>query len=88
MLNEKHIPLGKRVMRILLYFVVIDICIFTLYPYFVMVCNALKSRAEIFSVDGTILPINAMWSNFVDIWTLAPMGQYMINSVLIAGGSP
>ena len=87
MLNEKHIPLGKRVMRILLYFVVIDICIFTLYPYFVMVCNALKSRAEIFSVDGTILPINAMWSNFVDIWTLAPMGQYMINSVLIAGGS-
>ena len=87
MVNEKHVPFGKRLMRILLYFVVIDICIFTLYPYFVMFCNALKSRAEIFSVNGTVLPVNAMWENFVDIWTLAPMGQFMLNSVLIAGGS-
>ena len=87
MLNEHHMPLGKRVMRILLYFVVIDICIFTLYPYFVMFCNALKSRAEIFSPNGTVFPVNAMWENFVDIWTLAPMGQYMLNSVLVAGGS-
>ena len=87
MVNEKHVPFGKRLMRILLYFVVIDICIFTLYPYFVMFCNALKSRAEIFSVNGTVLPVNAMWENFVDIWTLAPMGQFMLNSVLIASGS-
>ena len=58
MLNEHQAPLGKRILRILLYFVVIDICIFTLYPYFVMFCNALKSRAEIFSAEGTVFPIN------------------------------
>ena len=87
MLNEHQAPLGKRILRILLYFVVIDICIFTLYPYFVMFCNALKSRAEIFSAEGTVFPINAMWENFVDIWTLAPMGQYMLNSIIVAGGS-
>ena len=86
-MNERNVSLGKRIRQILLYFVVIDICIFTLYPYFVMFCNALKSRAEIFSAEGTVFPINAMWENFVDIWTLAPMGRYMLNSVLIAGGS-
>jgi multiple sugar transport system permease protein len=28
-----------------------------------------------------------VWQNFIDIWTLAPMGRYMLNSVLIAAGS-
>ncbi len=71
----------------MLYLVVSIICIFILYPYFVMVCTALKNRTEIFSMNGTILPQNPIWSNFSDIWTLAPMGQYMLNSILIACGS-
>ena len=87
MLSENRMPFGKRLARMLLYFVVIDICIFTLYPYFVMFCTALKSRGEIFSVNGTVLPQVALWSNFVDIWEKAPMAQYMMNSILIAGGS-
>ena len=84
---HKTTPMSKIIKRMLLYFVVFDICMLILYPYFVMFCTALKSRAEIFSMNGTILPINALWSNFIDIWTMAPMGNYMINSVLIAGGS-
>ena len=87
MLTENRMPLGKRLLRILLYFVVIDICIFTLYPYFVMLCTALKSRGEIFSINGTVLPQVSLWSNFVDIWDKAPMAQYMMNSIIIAGGS-
>ena len=78
---------GTILKKMLLYFVVFDICMLILYPYFVMFCTALKSRSEIFSAEGTVLPIKAMWSNFVDIWRLAPMGQYMTNSVIIAGGS-
>ena len=73
--------------RILLYFVVAVICLFILYPYFVMLCNALKTRQEIFSVNGTILPQEYIWSNFVDIWKLAPMARYMLNSIAIAAGS-
>ena len=78
---------SKLVTRILLYFVVAVICVVILYPYFVMLCTALKSRQEIFSINGTVFPIDVMWSNFVDIWTKAPMGNYLLNSVLIAGGS-
>jgi multiple sugar transport system permease protein len=52
-----------------------------------MLCTALKSRAEIFSVNGTVFPVQYMWSNFVDIWQKAPMAKYLINSVVIAGGS-
>ena len=73
--------------RSALYLVVSLICIFILYPYFVMLCTALKSRAEIFAMDGTVLPKDPEWNNLTDIWSLAPMGQYMLNSLLIACGS-
>ena len=85
--NKKKLTPQKVILRAALYVVIIDICLVTLYPYFVMVCNALKSRAEIFSVNGTILPINALWSNFIDIWKMAPIAKYMMNSVIVAGGS-
>ena len=87
MTDNVRVNYGKLLSRILLYFVVVFICLFILYPYFVMVCTALKSRAEIFAMDGTLLPKVAMWSNFTDIWQKAPMAKYMVNSIIIAAGS-
>ena len=86
-LNSSRINWTKLLKFIVLYFVVAVICLVILYPYFVMFCTALKSRSEIFAVEGTIFPVNALWTNFVDIWTKAPMAKYMLNSVVIAGGS-
>ena len=83
---KKPVSVKKVILRLLLYFVVLDVCIITLYPYFAMLCTALKSRNEIFG-GNTILPITALWSNFIDIWSRAPMAKYMLNSILIAGGS-
>ncbi|MCI8802041.1 MAG: carbohydrate ABC transporter permease [Oscillibacter sp.] len=84
---KKPLSAKKVILRVLLYLVVLDVCIITLYPYFAMLCTALKGRAEIFTADGTILPATALWSNFIDIWSRATMGRYMLNSFLIAGGS-
>ena len=84
---NKPVSVKKTILRLLLYFVVLDVCVITLYPYFAMLCTALKSREEIFSAAGTVLPITALWSNFIDIWSRAPMARYMLNSVMIAGGS-
>ena len=85
MRNTKSVK--KIVLRVLLYLAVIIICLITLYPYFVTICTALKSRAEIFSTSGTVFPIHAIWSNLIDVWSRAPMASYMRNSILIAGGS-
>ena len=86
-LDSAHINWSKLLRRIVLYFVVALICIVILYPYFVMFCTALKSRAEIFAIDASVLPQNANWQNFLDIWSKAPMAKYMWNSFVIAGGS-
>lgn len=84
---DKSMNGKKLLLRIILYVVVFVICVVILYPYFAMFCTALKSRSEIFSADGTVFPIRALWSNFSDIWQKAPMAKYMANSILIAGGS-
>ena len=84
---KKPVSIKKVILRVLLYFVVLDVCIITLYPYFAMFCTALKSRGEIFSPNGTVLPITALWSNFIDIWSRAPMAKYLLNSILVASGS-
>ena len=84
---KKPVSVKKVILRALLYLVVLDVCVITLYPYFAMFCTALKSRAEIFSPHGTILPVHALWSNFIDIWSRAPMARYILNSILVAGGS-
>ncbi|MCI8551832.1 MAG: carbohydrate ABC transporter permease [Lawsonibacter sp.] len=85
-IRKKPVSVKKTILRLLLYFVVLDVCVITLYPYFAMLCTALKNRVEIFS-GGTVLPVTALWSNFIDIWSRAPMAKYMLNSVLIASGS-
>ena len=86
-LDSARINWGKLASRILLYFAVSLICIIILYPYFVMLVTALKTRGEIFDPNSSLLPTVPVWSNFVDIWNLAPIGKYLANSVLIASGS-
>ena len=76
-----------KALRVLLYAAIIVMILVTLYPYFVMFTTALKSRAEIYSMNGTLLPIEWEWENFVDIWSLAPLGRYFINSIVISGGA-
>ena len=86
-LDSARINWGKLLTRILLYFVVTLVCVVILYPYFVMLVTALKTRAEIFDPNGALLPAVPIWSNFADIWSLAPMAKYLLNSIIIASGS-
>ena len=85
--GKKALTGKKLVLRILLYIAVIAFCVVILYPYFIMFTSALKSRAEIYSINGTLLPIKWRWSNLVDIWRKAPMLNYFLNSIIIALGS-
>lgn len=87
MTNRKTLSPKQMALRVILYAVIVIICIVFLYPYFVMFTTAAKSRAEIYSMMGTLLPINWQMSNFTDIWSLAPMVRYFLNSIIVAGGS-
>ena len=87
MTDTININWKKLATRILLYFVVAFICLVILYPYFVMLVTSLKTRGEIFDPNGALMPAAPVWTNFVDIWKLAPMAKYLLNSIVIASGS-
>ena len=73
--------------RVCLYLFVFAVSVVILYPYFVMFTTAAKSNAEMYSTTGTILPQKWELSNFVEVWSQAPILRYMFNSILVAGGA-
>jgi len=77
----------KPIATVGLYLFVFVVCIVTLYPYFVTFVTASKSTAEMYSADMTVFPKVWQWSNFVDIWSKAPVLKYLVNSIIVAAGS-
>lgn len=73
--------------RTLLYLFVFVVSIIILYPYFVMLTTAAKTDAEMYSSAPSLLPQVWQWSNFIDIWSAAPVFRYFINSLVVAGGA-
>ena len=70
-----------------LYLFVFAVCVIILYPYFVMFTTAAKTNEEMYSTTAGILPKEFKWSNFIDVWSAAPIMKYMFNSIIVAGGA-
>ena len=70
-----------------IYLFVIVVCLVTLYPYFVMFTTAAKTNDEMYAASPDILPHVWQMSNFVEIWSAAPVLKFFINSLVIAGGA-
>lgn len=77
----------KLCKKIFLYAFVIVLCVVILYPYFVMFTTAAKDRNEMYALNMTIFPREWKWSNFIEIWSAAPIFRYFLNSVIVAGGA-
>ena len=77
----------NSVLRGLLYFFVVVVCLITLYPYYVMTITAFRSNAE--TLDMYFLhmfPTKWIWSNLTDIIRRG-VPRYLLNSVFVAGGA-
>ncbi len=77
----------ELIKKIALYLFVIVLCVVILYPYFVMFTTAAKDRSEMYALEMTVLPLKWKWSNFIEIWSAAPVLRYFLNSVFVAGGA-
>ncbi len=77
----------SALLRGLLYFFVVIVCVVTLYPYYVMTITAFRSNAE--TLDMYFLhmfPTRWIWSNLTDIIQRG-VPRYLLNSLLVAGGA-
>lgn len=70
------------------FWIVVALVIFIpllVYPFVVMISTALKSNQDVNTPN--LLPSGLDWSNFVSLWSQVGLGQYLVNSVIIAGAS-
>jgi len=58
-----------------------------LFPLYWMYVTSLKSGSEMFATPPTFLPTVPQWQTYVEVWTTKGMGNYMLNSLVIAFGT-
>ncbi|MFC5470906.1 carbohydrate ABC transporter permease [Cohnella suwonensis] len=67
------------------YLVAAAIAVVMAFPFYWMATSALKTNDEIWQFPPTFWPNVPLWQNFREAWTAAPFGQYMLNSIFVAG---
>lgn len=83
----RHGAVTHTLLRGLLYAFVIVLCLFILYPYYVMLVTAFRSSAETNDMYFLrIFPAEWKFSNIKDIVDRG-VPRYLLNSFLIAGGA-
>ena len=71
---------GERIAR---WIVLSFLALFVLTPLFVMVSSALKPLQDV-QDDFTWFPSTLTFQAFVDMWSTVPLGNYLLNSVIVA----
>jgi multiple sugar transport system permease protein len=54
------------------------------YPYFNMFFTSLKTREEIYAIPTTHFPKVWKWSNYVEVWSEAPIWSHLKTSLIIS----
>lgn len=86
--KAKRIRVRRRWTRreIVTHLTLLPICFLWIYPFLWMVSAALKTDREIYS-GLSLIPGQLRWENFQRAWTVARIGEYFVNTVIITVGS-
>lgn len=82
-MKEKRKPrfTGEQLYHIFIYVVLAILAISILIPVAWVFMASIKQNVEFYGSPWA-LPMGVYWQNFVDAWTTARMGEFMLNSVL------
>src|SRR5690348_3016556 len=58
-----------------------------LFPFLVMFSTALTPTNDLYQFPPPWMPAHPRWTNFLDVWSYVPLGQYFANSLIIATGA-
>ena len=75
-----------RVARVLTYAVLLATSAVTVLPLVYMVSLSLQTEAESLSAQAVLVPETPMWGNFVELFERAPFANFIVNSLVVAGG--
>ena len=80
-------PLGVRmrtVRRAVLITLLVAGGLVMMAPFLWMISTSLKTRAEVFSIPPSLIPLIPQWKNYPDMWLALPFGSFFANSFKLA----
>lgn len=81
-MNQKVSSSGEKLYKAFIYLVLILLAVSIVVPVAWVFMASVKENVEFYSNPWS-LPKGFRWQNFVDAWTTAKMGEYMLNSVVV-----
>ena len=78
----KRINSGETIYKVFIYFTLILLAVTIIVPVAWVFLASVKQNSEFYG-NPWALPASFYWQNFVDAWTAANMGSYMLNSVIV-----
>ena len=81
---RKDNPVAAKILRIIIYVILIALAAFTLIPFVWMISSSLKLDREVFSYPMKWIPETFHWENYVLIWQKVPLLTYFKNTAFIA----
>ncbi|EST37014.1 hypothetical protein N566_15310 [Streptomycetaceae bacterium MP113-05] len=72
--------------RIAVYTVLLAASAVTIVPLLYMVTLSLQTEGETLSGEAVLIPETAQWGNYVTLFEEAPFANFIINSLVVAGG--
>ena len=82
-------PLNLRrlLARAPLIFGVVLLLFYLLFPFYWAIVSSLKTSNQLFATPVSYLPATPQWQNYLTIFTSQPFGRFLLNSLLVAGGT-
>jgi len=81
--HGKHPGWRVGIRRAAIYGILLGAAIVVLFPYIWMLSSSLKSESEIFTKEIQIIPRSVQWKNYLRIWGNYPLGQWLLNSIIV-----
>lgn len=82
-IEKKHIR-RQRFGRIALIVLNIIAWLFIMFPLIYAFLMAIKPSGELYDLNSVLFPQNPTLTNFVDVFDIAPIGTYILNSLIVA----
>lgn len=77
LMQQKFQRVGIVILNIIMW-------LFMMFPLIYAVLMAIKPSAELYDPNSILFPQNPTLTNFVDVFDIAPLGRYILNSIIVA----
>lgn len=81
--NQKYL-VQQRVQQVGVIVLNVIMWLFMMFPLIYAVLMALKPSAELYDPNSILFPQNPTLTNFVQVFDIAPLGRYIVNSIIVA----